>query len=195
MQIRNRGALLTRTFERWAVICAKGVVLAARAPLFLEALSVGKQIALGFGAVVVLVALVIGVWLLLRRSARPDLQPVKVQPLTPPAPAPLPLSPVSFHPQAIKDAARDFDDGVATVLVPKAPKLPSPFDSLPQPTLTHEGERFGLGYLDEAFGIWYLHQQRPPVELFPRTQEGWAAAWLAFVGMEPRNREKPKAAR
>lgn len=167
--------------------------------LFLDASTVIKQIALGFGGVVVLVGLLLLVWIYARKNPRAGLQPVKVFPPVPPPPPPLPLapaalpmSPVSFHPQAIKDAAKDFDDGAATVLVPKAPKLPSPFEGLPQPTFTHEGERFALGYLDEAFGIWYLHQQRPAVELFPRTQEGWAAAWIAFVGMEPRHKQLPR---
>lgn len=167
--------------------------------LLLDAATIAKQIGLGFGGVVILVGLFVLVWLYAKRSQRGDLRPVKVVPLVPPPPPPLPLAPVALHPsekatyvQAIKDAAREFDDGVATVLVPKAPKLPSPFEALPRPTLTHEGERFGLGYLDEAFGIWYLHQPRPPVELFPRTQEGWTAAWLAFIAMEPRNKPKPR---
>lgn len=161
----------------------------------LDVPALAKQIGLAFGGVVVLVGLLVLLWLYAKKAPRTNLQPVRAVPLPPPPPppAPLPASPVSFHPQAIKDAAREFDDGAATVLVPKAPKLPSPFDGLPQPKLTHEGERFGLGYLDEAFGIWYLHQQRPPVELFPRTQDGWTAAWLAFIGMEPRYREKPRA--
>lgn len=152
-----------------------------------------KQIGFAFAGVVVLVGLFVFVWIYARKSTRGNLQPVRAVPIPQPPPPRPPVSPVSFHPQAIKDAAKDFDDGIATVLVPKAPKLPSPFEGLPQPTFTHEGERFALGYLEEAFGIWYLHQQRPPVELFPRTQDGWNAAWLAFVAMEPRNREKPRA--
>lgn len=160
--------------------------------LLLDIAPVAKQIGYAFGGVVVLVGLIVLLYLYARKPR--NLQPVRAVPLPlPPAPAPAPASPVSFHPQAIKDAAKDFDDGIATVLVPKAPKLPSPFEGLPQPTFTHEGERFALGYLEEAFGIWYLHQQRPPVELFPRTQDGWNAAWLAFVAMEPRSRERPRA--
>jgi hypothetical protein len=83
-------------------------------------------------------------------------------------------------------AAKDFDDGAATVLVPKAATPAVPADLFPTPNLTHEGERFGLGYLEDSFGIWYLHQKRAPVELFPRTADGWTSAWSSFVKLEPK---------
>jgi hypothetical protein len=109
------------------------------------------------------------------------------------APVIMPISPVSFRPppapRDIMDAAKDFDDGAATVLVPKNPVPNIPTQTLPDPKFTHEGERFALGYLDDSFGIWYLHQRRAPVELFPRTAEGWASAWGSFVKMEPRASE------
>jgi hypothetical protein len=102
----------------------------------------------------------------------------------------MPASPVSFHPppppEEIMAAAKDFDDGAATVLVARIPTPRIPSELLPEPTFTHRGERFALGYLESAFGIWYLHQARAPIELFPRTAEGWASAWAAFVKMEPR---------
>ena len=50
---------------------------------------------------------------------------------------------------------------------------------------THSGQRYLLGYGTDFFGIWDRSAPGPPVTRFPRTDEGWRAAWLQFVGTEP----------
>jgi hypothetical protein len=50
---------------------------------------------------------------------------------------------------------------------------------------THSGERYLLGYGTDFFGIWDRSAPGPPVTRFPRTDDGWRAAWLQFVGTEP----------
>jgi hypothetical protein len=50
---------------------------------------------------------------------------------------------------------------------------------------THSGQRYLLGYGTDFFGIWDRSAPGPPVTRFPRTDDGWRAAWLQFVGTEP----------
>jgi hypothetical protein len=50
---------------------------------------------------------------------------------------------------------------------------------------THSGFRYVLGYGAETFGIWDRQTPGSPAETFPRTDEGWRAAWIRFVGLEP----------
>lgn len=54
---------------------------------------------------------------------------------------------------------------------------------------THSGQRYLLGYGTDFFGIWDRAAPGPPVTRFPRTDDGWRAAWLQFVGTEPRSTE------
>jgi hypothetical protein len=50
---------------------------------------------------------------------------------------------------------------------------------------THSGGRFLLGYGDGYFGIWERARSGAPVERFPRTFDGWQAAWRRYVTLEP----------
>jgi hypothetical protein len=50
---------------------------------------------------------------------------------------------------------------------------------------THSGRRYLLGYGTDFFGIWDRRESSRPVSRFPRTDEGWRAAWLAFSAQEP----------
>ena len=50
---------------------------------------------------------------------------------------------------------------------------------------THSGQRLLLGYGRDFFGIWDRQNPARPVSRYPRTDEGWRSAWLAFVGEEP----------
>jgi hypothetical protein len=52
---------------------------------------------------------------------------------------------------------------------------------------THSGFRYVLGYGADAFGIWDRQSPGAPAESFPRTDEGWRAAWIRFVSLEPNN--------
>ena len=50
---------------------------------------------------------------------------------------------------------------------------------------THSGQRLLLGYGRDFFGIWDRHAPARPISRYPRTDEGWRSAWLAFVAQEP----------
>lgn len=52
---------------------------------------------------------------------------------------------------------------------------------------THSGHRYVLGFGTDFFGIWDRQQAGGPVQRFPRTDEGWSAAWVAFEDLEPDN--------
>ncbi len=54
---------------------------------------------------------------------------------------------------------------------------------------SHSGERYLLGYGTDFFGIWDRSSPGGPVRRFPRTDDGWREAWLAYVGMEPHRTE------
>jgi len=54
---------------------------------------------------------------------------------------------------------------------------------------THSGSRFLLGYGRAFFGIWDRQGGSAPLSKFPRTDDGWRDAWLAFSAMEPNSTE------
>ena len=68
---------------------------------------------------------------------------------------------------------------------------PSPAASATDPSssvqYTHSGFRYVLGYGADLFGIWDRQSPGAPAESFPRTDEGWRAAWIRFVSLEPNN--------
>jgi hypothetical protein len=70
------------------------------------------------------------------------------------------------------------------------PDPPGPAGSVSRPDdevlqYTHSGRRFLLGYGREFFGIWDRGAPGPPVARYPRTDDGWRSAWLAFRADEP----------
>jgi len=50
---------------------------------------------------------------------------------------------------------------------------------------SHSGIRYLLGYGADFFGIWDRAVPGGPVHRFPRTDDGWSAAWRQFAEMEP----------
>ncbi len=54
---------------------------------------------------------------------------------------------------------------------------------------THSGRRYLLGYGGDFFGIWDREQPSRPMSRYPRTDDGWRAAWLAFSAQEPHSSE------
>ena len=81
-----------------------------------------------------------------------------------------------------------------SVLTPQAPVLPLGPPTRPAigdeaQQFSHSGERYLLGYGTDFFGIWDRSAPGGPVRRFPRTDDGWREAWLAYVGMEPHRAE------
>jgi len=54
---------------------------------------------------------------------------------------------------------------------------------------THSGRRFLLGYGRDFFGIWDRQGGSTPISRFPRSDDGWRRAWLAFSAQEPESAE------
>jgi hypothetical protein len=52
---------------------------------------------------------------------------------------------------------------------------------------SHSGYRYVLGYGVDFFGIWDREVPGGPTVRFPRTDEGWNAAYNHFSGLEPRS--------
>ncbi len=50
---------------------------------------------------------------------------------------------------------------------------------------SHSGVRYLLGYGADFFGIWDREVPGGPIHRFPRTDDGWRAAWSQFAEMEP----------
>jgi hypothetical protein len=45
-----------------------------------------------------------------------------------------------------------------------------------------------LGHGRDHYGIWKRGGSRgSPMQIFPRTERGWEAAWREFSGLEPRH--------
>jgi len=53
-------------------------------------------------------------------------------------------------------------------------------------TYSYTGMRYVLGYAGSSYAIWDRQFPTAPVQTFPRTDEGWRAAWAQFSGWEPR---------
>jgi hypothetical protein len=54
---------------------------------------------------------------------------------------------------------------------------------------SHSGQRYLLGYGTDFFGIWDRQEPAHPVSRYPRTDDGWREAWLAFAAREPNSAE------
>lgn len=70
--------------------------------------------------------------------------------------------------------------------------LPAPpADADPDEALqySHSGQRYLLGYGTDFFGIWDRQEPTHPVSRYPRTDDGWREAWLAFAEREPNSAE------
>jgi len=78
--------------------------------------------------------------------------------------------------------------GALTGDAPGEAALPPPPDEEPL-QYTHSGRRHLLGYGRDFFGIWDRARSGGPVSRYPRTDEGWRAAWLAFSELEPESAE------
>jgi Domain of unknown function (DUF4190)/Uncharacterised protein family UPF0547 len=68
-----------------------------------------------------------------------------------------------------------------------APPVPDARDEAIQ--YSHSGQRYLLGYGTDFFGIWDRQEPARPVSRYPRTDDGWRAAWLAFTAKEPNSAE------
>jgi zinc-ribbon domain len=49
---------------------------------------------------------------------------------------------------------------------------------------SHSGTTYILGWGATFFGVWDRHAPGGPVRTFPRTDDGWRDAWLAYTQME-----------
>ncbi len=59
---------------------------------------------------------------------------------------------------------------------------------------THSGYRYVLGYGDDYFGMWDRQAPAVATERWPRTDDGWRAAWLRFIAAEPSHVPVPQEA-
>jgi len=55
------------------------------------------------------------------------------------------------------------------------------------------GRTYLLGFGGDFYGVWDRRTPGPPLWRFPRTDQGWSAAWDRFVAIEPRHEEIPSA--
>ena len=82
--------------------------------------------------------------------------------------------------EAIRPAGSGSSDG---------PRLPAPPDDEQALQFTHSGTRYLLGYGRAFFGIWDRRGESGPLSKFPRTDDGWRDAWLAYSAIEPNSTE------
>lgn len=77
--------------------------------------------------------------------------------------------------------------GRATGAASEVPLPPPPPGAGQAMQYSHSGVRYLLGYSATSFGIWDRERPSAPVETFPRTDDGWRAAWLRYSALEPTN--------
>ncbi len=73
---------------------------------------------------------------------------------------------------------------VETSAVPTPVGAPAPPASPEKIEFTHTGSRYVLGFASDYFGIWDRSNPASPLQRFPRTNEGWQAAWVQFTSIE-----------
>ena len=56
--------------------------------------------------------------------------------------------------------------------------------STQEPTFSHSGQRYLLGYTVEEYGIWDRQAPGPPIQRFPKSDAGWNQAWSSYQGLE-----------
>ncbi len=61
----------------------------------------------------------------------------------------------------------------------------------PAVAFAYAGRQYLLGYGEDFFGIWQRPGRGEPDRAFPRSDEGWAQAWLAFRALEPKATRVP----
>ena len=74
-------------------------------------------------------------------------------------------------------------------MLEEAPPLGTPGPSVAALQFTHSGTRYLLGYGTDFFGIWDRQGGSEPVSRYPRSDDGWRQAWLAFSSQEPESTE------
>jgi hypothetical protein len=126
-------------------------------------------------------------------GSRPASEPEPAFPASSPEPSPPEPSPPLVPAWSAGPGATQVADTPAPAPAqasPQAPSLPqilSPAQTpSPSPALTfsHEGPRYILGYSADYFGLWDKSAPGPPVQRFPRTEQGWQMAWEAFMRAE-----------
>jgi hypothetical protein len=98
-------------------------------------------------------------------------------PAGPPAPQQTPVPSSSPVPQPTTAAEAPAAEQIATMSAVR---------------YTHSGYRYVLGYDDEHFAMWDRQSPATPTERWPRTDDGWRAAWLRFIAAEPNHVPVPQ---
>jgi len=76
-----------------------------------------------------------------------------------------------------------------------APQAASAIEQPGSVRYTHSGYRYVLGYGDDYFGMWDRQAPAAATERWPRTDDGWRAAWLRFIATEPNHIPVPQDTR
>jgi len=101
-----------------------------------------------------------------------------------PAPTPQPKAePAPAVAQPVAQAAAVPQPAAAQPAAQAAPAAqPAPVEAKIE--FTHTGSRYLLGFAPDHFGIWDRNTPQQPVETFPRSDDGWAAAWARYAAIE-----------
>jgi hypothetical protein len=116
-------------------------------------------------------------WLVAEVPASATQAPAGVQETRREEVAALPSAAAEGHPAA--EPTQAMPPAATPVSGPMAPTQPE--DKV---EFTHSGERYLLGYGRDYFGIWDRQSPSSPIERFPRTDDGWRAAWGRYTTIE-----------
>jgi hypothetical protein len=118
---------------------------------------------------------------------KPVPQATVVQPM-PVEPKPGQAPPAETRPAAPAAEATPAPAIVQAAPVPQPAAQAAPAAAAPvadvKVEFTHTGGRYLLGYGGDYFGIWDRNAPQQPLERFPRSDQGWAAAWQRYSAIE-----------
>jgi hypothetical protein len=111
-------------------------------------------------------------------------RPMAGEPIATASPVPATGPSASSTPPVATPAPVPMTQDEPAATVPTSATSATPPAAETKIEFTHTGSRYLLGYGPDYFGIWDRNSPQQATERFPRSDQGWAAAWQRYAAIE-----------